>query len=255
MAAMRLRVLGVNNMESESARLAGYLVDDALALDAGSLARSLTFAEQRRIGAVLVTHQHNDHVRDLPALRHSLGAAGASLTVHALGRTLEAISGAYIPRPPAADGAMAAVEAVEGETFRVGDHSVTALAVPHSVPAAGYLVSGRGASLFYTGDTGPGLGDVWARIEPDALLIEATYGDDNEEAAVRVGHLTPALLGAELTAFRAVRGYLPRVIVTHMSPPWEDAVRREAAAMAAAVGADLTVARAGDTFEIRPVAR
>ena len=255
MAAMRLRVLGVHNMESDDTRLAGYLIGERLALDAGCLARSLTFAEQCAVGTVLITHEHNDHVRDLPALRHSLGAAGASLRVHALRRTLDAISGLYLPPPGAADPAITAVAAVEGEEFTAADHSVRALAVRHSVPAAGYLVSDGEASVFYTGDTGPGLGDVWERIEPDAILAETTFGNAAGDAALRLGHLTPALLGRELEAFRRARGYLPRVIVTHMSPPWEETVRREAAEMAAALGADLTVARAGDTFEISPVER
>ncbi len=254
MARMKLRVLGVHNMESEATRLAGYLIDDVLALDAGSISRSLTFDEQRRIGAVLITHEHNDHVRDLPALRHSLAAAGASFDVYGLAETLESIVGRYIPDTGSA-GAPAGptVRPVsEGETFLVGGHSVRAFRMRHSVPCAGYGVSDGSACLFYTGDTGPGLKDVWRRIEPDALLTEVTYGNDNQEAAVELGHLTPRLLEAELAAFREARGYLPRVIVTHMNPPWEAAVRSEIAAMAGGLGTEVMVASAGQTLEIRP---
>ncbi len=256
MARMRLRVLGVHNMESEATRLAGYLIDDVLALDAGSISRSLTFEEQHRIGAVLITHEHNDHVRDLPALRHSFTVAGASFDVYGLAETLESIVGRYIPDPGRAgatgDGPTPRA-VIEGETFPIGGHSVRAFRMRHSVPCAGYLVSDGSACLFYTGDTGPGLRDVWRQIEPDALLTEVTYGNDNQGAAVQLGHLTPRLLEAELTAFGEARGYLPKVVVTHMNPPWETAVRSEIASMARGLGAEVTVATAGETLEIRPV--
>ena len=257
MARMKLRVLGVHNMESEATRLAGYLIDDVLALDAGSISRSLTFEEQRRIGAVLITHEHNDHVRDLPALRQSVAAAGASFDVYALSETLESIVGRYIPGPvPGRAGSPGDVPTPrpvsEGETFCIGRHSVRPFRMRHSVPCAGYDVSDGSACLFYTGDTGPGLEDVWRQVEPDALLTEVTYGNDNQEAAVRLGHLTPRLLEAELGAFREARGYLPKVIVTHISPPWEAAVRSEIASLAGGLEAEVIVATAGETLEIRP---
>ena len=256
MARMKLRILGVHNMESEATRLAGYLIDDVLALDAGSISRSLTFEEQRRIGAVLITHEHNDHVRDLPALRHSLSSAGASFDVYGLAETLESLADRYLPgagRTGATGDGPTPRPVSEGETFPIGRHSVRAFRMRHSVPCAGYWVSDGSARLFYTGDTGPGLRDVWRRIETDALLTEVTYGNDNQEAAVRLGHLTPRLLEAELTEFRQARGYLPRVIVTHMNPPWEAAVRREIASMAAGLGTEVMVANAGETLNIRPV--
>jgi hypothetical protein len=44
---MQLRALGAHNMESKDTRMECHLIDGVLALDAGSLARSLTFEEQR----------------------------------------------------------------------------------------------------------------------------------------------------------------------------------------------------------------
>jgi len=44
------------------------LVDEELAIDAGSLASGLTFEEQARLSAVLLSHGHYDHVRDVPAV-------------------------------------------------------------------------------------------------------------------------------------------------------------------------------------------
>ena len=69
------------------------------------------------------------------------------------------------------------------------------------------------------------------------------------------GHLTPCLLEAELKDFYSVRGYFPRVIATHMNPPWEAVVRSEIAALAEAMGTNISVANMGETLDIRPVRR
>ena len=255
---MRLRILGVNNMESDGTRLSGYVVDDVLALDAGSISRSLSFDDQHRIGAVLLTHEHNDHARDLPALRHNISYAGGTFDLYALPETLAYVMERYLPESKVAGVPKNAVTArpVEpGAIFTVGtagQYAVRALRVRHSVPCTGYNISDGDVTLFYTGDTGPGLGDVWREIEPDVLLTEVTFGDENLDTACRQGHLTPKLLRAELDDFRSVHGYLPRVVVTHMNPPWESVVRSEIAALAGSMGADISVCNIDETLDLKP---
>ena len=65
---MEVRVLGAHKLESLETRHTCFLIDDVLGLDAGSLASSLSLEEQTRIKAVLLTHQHFDHIRDIPTL-------------------------------------------------------------------------------------------------------------------------------------------------------------------------------------------
>jgi len=48
---MRIRFLGTHNAESKNTRLVSFLIDDVLAVDAGSLVSELTFAEQKQIKA------------------------------------------------------------------------------------------------------------------------------------------------------------------------------------------------------------
>ena len=43
-----LRFLGTHNAESRDTRLVSFLIDEVLAVDAGSLVSELTFAEQAR---------------------------------------------------------------------------------------------------------------------------------------------------------------------------------------------------------------
>ncbi len=85
---MRLRILGVHNMESRATRLTAHLVDGVLALDAGGLTRSLDFADQRRIRAVILTHRHFDHVRDLLPLGLAMRYSGVNVDVFGIPDTL-----------------------------------------------------------------------------------------------------------------------------------------------------------------------
>ena len=65
---MKIKVLGAHNTESRSTRFMNLLVDNVLALDAGGITSSLSFRDQMRIKAVLLTHGHYDHIRDIPSL-------------------------------------------------------------------------------------------------------------------------------------------------------------------------------------------
>ena len=80
---MELRVLGAHNQESRTTRLVSLLVDGVLALDAGALTSTLSLPEQRRIEALLLTHRHYDHIRDLPILALNTLDCGATLPVYA----------------------------------------------------------------------------------------------------------------------------------------------------------------------------
>ena len=64
---MRVRVLGAHNLEVGNVRHTCFLVDGTIAIDAGSLMTSTSREERESIQAVLLTHRHFDHVRDLPA--------------------------------------------------------------------------------------------------------------------------------------------------------------------------------------------
>ena len=65
---MNIQILGAHNLESKDSRFVSLLIDDVLAIEAGALTSSLSFTAQQKLEAVLLTHQHYDHIRDIPAL-------------------------------------------------------------------------------------------------------------------------------------------------------------------------------------------
>ena len=233
---MDLRVLGAHNLESKHTRMESHLIDGQLALDAGGLTRSLSFGEQEGIRAVLLSHRHFDHVRDLLPLGMALREVEEAVEVHAIPDTIDFVGRKLLdgslypdfvnPDPPR-EPSFTLVPVEFYKEFSVLDYTVKAVPVPHAVPAAGYLISSGDVSLFYTGDAGEGVEAAWEHVCPDVLLTECTYGNDGASSATRAGHLTPQRLENALVAFRDRWSRLPRVIVSHMSPPWEPMVRRE----------------------------
>lgn len=255
---MEVRLLGVHNLESPSTRLVSALVDGWLALDAGSLTSGLTFEEQGKIGAILLSHQHFDHFRDIA----TLGLAQAysrSIPLYALPETLEAV-GSFLEgdrfypdffRWPAEKPVFIPRPVTPGESLMVNGYRVVAHRVNHTVPSVGYLVtSPQGRSLFYTGDTGPGLRQCWEAISPDLLITEVTGPEKWREWLERSGHLTPALLGEELRELRRLKGYLPRVVLVHLSPMAEAEIAAEVEALYRELGSPVELGREGMRLEV-----
>jgi ribonuclease BN (tRNA processing enzyme) len=256
---VEIRVLGARQGESRHSHFSSLLVDGVLALDAGGLTSTLTLAEQAAIHSVLITHQHFDHTKDLGAFGFNLFGRGR-VRVHCTAEvraTLEAttlnerIWLDFFARPTPESPTFVHAEVEPDLLFEVAGYHVRPVPVPHAVPTLGYELTSPGeATLLYTGDNGPGAGAAWARTRPELLVTEVTYQDSETAQAARVGHLSPSLLAEELRAFRALHGYLPRVLVVHVNPFHEAQVAAEVAAVAADLQADIRVAEEGSTYPV-----
>lgn len=251
---MELQILGAHNCETRDARLTSLLIDGRLAIDAGGLTSSLSYAEQLSIRAILITHHHFDHIRDLATLGMNVFASGP-VNVYATAGVLETISSylfdgvLYVEfhRKPSPDKPAFRLCPIEPyKETAIEGYKVLPLPVSHVIPTVGYQVtSPDGKTLFYTGDTGGGLAKVWEATSPDLLLIEVTVPEQYRKAAEEHGHLSPQTLKQELLSFKKIKGYLPPVITVHMRPHIEGDIRKEVAQVAAELGADITVGYEG----------
>ncbi len=233
---MNIQILGAHNIESKDSGCISLLIDGVLAIDAGSLTSSLSLEEQQKLRAVLLTHQHFDHVRDIPALGINYYLHENTLDIYAIKPVLEAISAHllndviypdYTKKPPEKPSLRFRVLEAGKEELIAG-YTVLPLPVKHAVPAVGFLITSKdGKKLFYTSDTGPGLADVWKKISPDLLIIEVTGINKFQDFALQSGHLTPALLQQELESFREIKDYLPQIVLVHMNPIDEDGIKEE----------------------------
>ena len=130
------------------------------------------------------------------------------------------------------------------EEFQVLGYKLKAVTVPHAVPSVGFLVSTDEVSVFYTGDAGKGVSEAWQHADPDVLLTEVTFGNAGEQKAIDSVHLTPTYLEEALVEFKRQKGYLPRVIVGHMNPPYEEEIRAEVGKIADDLGIEILMAEA-----------
>jgi ribonuclease BN (tRNA processing enzyme) len=169
---------------------------------------------------VFVSHFHNDHIGDLPALLHAFKYAlprrrrrplvlgGPAGLPGLLGRLAEA-HGDHVREPGVP------VEVVEftGEApwHPVGgDFVVKTRDTVHADPSIAYRVETAGGSLGYTGDTGPSpsLGSFFDSV--DLLISECGASPDRPLP----NHLRPCDVGAIAEVARP-----GLVVTTHVYPP------------------------------------
>ena len=249
---MEIQVLGAHLSELKGARLTSLLIDSALVVDAGGVTSALSLAEQKKIRAVLLTHHHFDHTRDLVTLAANTGYYWqGQLAVHAPRYTLDIVTKYLVDGTmymnfleyPSKEKPTLICEAIEpfGRQTIAG-YDVLALPAKHSVPAVGYqIASADGKSMFYTGDTTVGISDCWQHISPQLLITEVAGPNEYGDWLKKVGHLCAAFLKDELTQFRRLKGYLPRVVIIHIGNVFEQRIKEEVAQVARELEADISL--------------
>jgi ribonuclease BN (tRNA processing enzyme) len=251
---MIIKFLGTHNAESKNTRLVSFLIDDVLAVDAGSLVSELTFPEQAKIKAILLSHGHYDHIRAVPAFAFN----NSDRTTKVIGtpKTLEILSshlidGVVYPQftSEASFLQKATIKLVPLESLQrqsIEGYEVMAVPVRHPLDGVGFeITSGDGKTLFYTGDTGPGLSSIWGNISPQLIITDVTWPNSLANAAKDAGHLCPEMLEKELAEFRRLKGYFPRVVIIHLSPQHEPEIEREVREVAKLLGTSIDIAHEG----------
>jgi ribonuclease BN (tRNA processing enzyme) len=217
-----------------------YLVNGAIAVDAGSVGFHGTPAEQDCVRHVLLTHSHADHVASLPILlENTLRAQGPPLEIWASAETLASLREDLfndrlwpeLARLETAAGPAAHLRLLEPErAVEIAGVRVTPVPVEHSVPAFGFVLERAGVAVALSGDTGP-TERLWqvARAARGlaAVFLEVAFPDELSELARVSGHLTPSTFAGELDK-------LPRgvpVVAVHLKPRYRQQLLAEIAAL------------------------
>jgi 3',5'-cyclic-nucleotide phosphodiesterase len=254
---VELRVIGCHGGETPKHRTSAFLVDDILAIDAGSLTSGLEIADQLKLEAALVSHAHLDHVRDLATIADTRCQLRAKpLVVGGTPETIAALKKHFFNNvlwpdfsqiPTDGGPTLRFVEMPPEEHVRIGRYNVRAVTVSHTIDSAGFVVESEGeGAIAYSGDTGP-TDRFWQVLDalPDlrALLMEVSFPDREARLATVSGHHTPATLAVDLRKYKAPRD-LPTMLY-HIKPVFQAEVERECAALA---GLNLHVLGLGDHF-------
>jgi ribonuclease BN (tRNA processing enzyme) len=222
---MRLTVVGCGTAAPDAERAApGFLVEQGdfrILMDCGpgvvhALAR--LGLDWPAITHVVLTHFHNDHIGDVPALFFAwkygirparsarlelIGPAGTATLILSLPDAL----GAHIRDPGFA--VMVRDATVDRTLPFDGGVVLRSVDTPHTEESLGFRLEADGVSVGYTGDTGPDPSIAAFMAGVDLLIAECSVPD----AEAFPQHLTPTSL-AEL-ASAAQPGAL---LVTHVYP-------------------------------------
>lgn len=237
------------------------MIDDRILLDCGSMTRGLSVEEQLRIDHIFVSHAHLDHVRDLGLLADNIFARRSTpVDIWCSEACAEGLTSSYfnnllwpnffkIPNPTDKDGnGMLRLNIIaDGTTVTLGAptngqsngtskpqpaYELKTVTVDHSIECqSAFLTDSTGATLVYSGDTGP-TERLWPEINavPDlrGFIFEVSFPNDMEELAKVSGHLTPKLMYEQLEKFAPKNEDAP-IFIYGLKPGYHERLKTEIA--------------------------
>jgi 3',5'-cyclic-nucleotide phosphodiesterase len=233
------------------------LVDGRVCLDAGSITNMLTLKEQQKIEAVIVSHAHIDHVRDLAMLADTrTQQGGPPLTIASTPGTIDVLKKHFfndklwpdfskIPDPK--NHTVVFQKLAADKPTEVCGYTVRPVPVDHTVEAAALVISDGETALAYSGDTGP-TERLWKVLDDQpglaALVMEVAFPNEQDKLAHDSGHHTPHSLEQELRKLGVKKRDLP-VLLFHIKPVFQRTVERELARIKAR---NTTILQIGDEY-------
>ncbi|HEX8068337.1 MAG TPA: 3',5'-cyclic-nucleotide phosphodiesterase [Pyrinomonadaceae bacterium] len=226
---------------SPEQRLTCFLIDDRVAVDAGSIALGLSDDQHRTVRDVIVTHPHMDHMATLPIYIDDMFALlDEPIRIHATEEVVgllerDVFNWTVYPRfSELSNGTCKVMEYVPfrpGEEFAVAHLTVIAVPVNHIVPTVGLLVTDGETAVAFSSDTAA-TEEFWHVVNRSprlaALFIEASFPNSMGKLAEVSGHLTPEGVGAEL---RKLAHNHFDVLAVHIKPSYRQQVIDELAAL------------------------
>jgi ribonuclease BN (tRNA processing enzyme) len=237
---MKLTIVGCSgSLSGPDSAASSYLLQApyqdrifSLLLDCGpgAMGALYRYLDPREIDAIALSHLHADHCLDLcgylVAARYSPTAPWPRRPVYAPANAAARLARAY--HAAGNDGEFgesgaSIAEHLDWHTWqpsqRIGPFTVRTVRVAHPVEAYGIRVEedATGATMVYSGDTGPSEALVQLANNVDLLLVESSFVDDADNPPAM--HLS----GAQAAAIGRVAG-VRTVVLTHI-PPWYEPER------------------------------
>lgn len=233
---MKLEILGAFGGESPDCHVTCLLINDTIALDAGSLSQVLPLERQHEVHDVVLTHSHVDHIASLPFfIENTYGESDRAIELHASRATIYAVRrhlfnntvwpdftrlpNNLLPKVKFTELAEEVPIVIDGVRF-------TPFSVTHTVPTFGYLIEQGDSSVIWSSDTGPTV-RLWELANQasrlDAVLLDTSFDNSMEAISEASLHLTPRTLRLEM---EKLEGDIP-ILLHHLKPPCVARIRRE----------------------------
>lgn len=226
---MKVKILGCSGSETMGHNPPGFLVNDVMMLDAGTITSALTVDAQSRITDILISHTHIDHIKSVLFLADNIvGRVKKPVNIRATAEVIDAIRRHlmndiiwpdFTVIPTAKNPVMKYVPMKVGKPVSVAGLTVKAIPMNHPVPAVGFLVSDTDSSFIYSADTGPNelLWKEAAKVKNlKGIIVDTSFPNFLDGLANVSGHFTPAQLHRDLTSAR-VGNDVP-IYIYHIKP-------------------------------------
>ncbi len=242
---MKVKILGCSGSETMGHNPPGFLVNDVMMLDAGTITAALSIDEQVKITDVLISHAHLDHIKSALFLADNvIGFIKKPVNIHAIPEVIDAIqkhlmNGVIWPdfakirlRKNPRKSVLSYVPILLDKPITIAGLKVKAIPMNHAVPSVGFQVSDGKSSFIYSADTGPNerLWDEAARAKNlKAIIVDISFPQSFIDIADVSGHFTPVQLHDDLNKAKLDNG-VP-IYIYHVKPVYEKKVTSELKAL------------------------
>ena len=214
------------------------LINDTIALDAGSLSQALSIERQVQVNAILLTHSHMDHTSSIPFFvenvfsqrEQAVDVYTSPATIYAIRKYLlnNATWPDFTRLPNHLVPAVRFHELKDEVPFELEGVRFTPIRVDHLVPTHGFLIEQGDVAVLWSSDTGP-TRRLWeiANQTPHlkTICIETSFDNSLQQIADVSCHLTPKTLELEL---QKLERRVP-ILLHHLKPPCIDQIKIEIA--------------------------
>ncbi len=222
---------------SPEQRLTCFVVDDKVAIDAGSLGIASSDHQRSTVRDVIITHPHIDHVASLPIFIDDLfSSLHQPVKIYATQDVIDILerdlfNWSLYPRFSELRNdfgrVLEYVRVFPNQKFSVGHLQATAIPVSHSVPTVGLIISDGTSTVAFSSDTAK-TDSFWTAVNSeksvDALFIESSFPNSMTQLAEVSYHLTPRTLQEELTKLERQN---VDILTVHIKPTFRKKVIEE----------------------------
>ena len=243
---MRVELLPSSIPSSDRQFLVSFIVNDSVAIDAGSIGLLADLDRQRAIRHVFITHEHLDHIASLAIFLENVYEPGPDCVDFLHGNVFNGRVWPDFFELSSAENAFLRTTVLEPMVPVVrGGLTVTPVPVSHGVETLGLVVEDGRSAVAFPSDTGP-TEHLWCHLASmphlKAVFLEASFPASLSELAALTGHLCTRTFPIE--AAKLPVGV--RKIVVHRKVRYA----AEIAAELAALGLDdVELVRPGHVYE------
>lgn len=219
-----------------------YVINDTLAIDAGTLGFYRGPEEQSKIKHVLISHSHADHIASLPIfVENVFQGTPDCVTVYGNKEVVECLkSDMFNDRvwpdflklsegPMKQTPLLKLVEIEAGQTLTFGEIEIQTVSVDHLVPTLGFIVREGSKCVIIPSDTGP-TEAIWRIVNElpsvEAVFLEVCFPDHMTGLANSSRHLIPKTFKGEVLKVNSDHVKCPFYAV-HLKARFRDQVLKE----------------------------